>query len=74
MIAKLYVVPFTKRLIVAMSMADAKSYTPVTLAYVRDVHKGGVIYKKSSYMLVKPYLGTAIVELTDDAKEALCLV
>ena len=71
--AELYVVPFTKRLLVAKGMPDAKSYITGTLAYVRDIHQGDILNGKHSYVLAHPYLGNSVVEITDDAKEELCL-
>ena len=57
LIGKLFVVPFTKRLIAAIDEDDASAVARDYVTFVSDLYKCDLVSFKGRICLAKPYLG-----------------
>lgn len=69
-IGKLYTIPFTKSLIIAVGKEDARSVTNKPLSYLSDIHAKDINIVNGIAKLSKPYMGIRVVTCTKGVYEA----
>ena len=67
----LFIVPFTKTLIIAVGEEDAREVTNKSLQYIADIVIKDLIINNNRVQLKRPYMGQKQVILTNRAREVL---